>query len=132
MIRWILLCTPWFAVYLHHFIRDDPGDLHDHPRGFVSIGLWGEYWEKTPLRLTLFRAPWVRQFPPERRHRILLTPGATCWTLAIAGPRVREWGFWETHSWGASWGTGYWENFTPWRQYVVEHGGVPEEKPSCP
>lgn len=47
--RWTLLATPWLKVYLHHFVGDDwARDLHDHPKRFISIGLWGEYIEETP------------------------------------------------------------------------------------
>jgi len=46
--RWQLLKTRWFGVYLHHFVGDDWSlDLHDHPKRFVSIGLWGAYVEQT-------------------------------------------------------------------------------------
>jgi hypothetical protein len=35
MIRYILLSTPWFGVYLHHLLRSDyDRAFHDHPWGF--------------------------------------------------------------------------------------------------
>lgn len=44
--RWTLLKLFGCALYLHHFLGDDwAADPHDHPRRFVTIGLWGWYWE---------------------------------------------------------------------------------------
>ena len=44
------------AVYLHKFVADDwSRDMHDHPKRFVSIGLWGSYVEETPTGDRLLR-----------------------------------------------------------------------------
>jgi hypothetical protein len=73
MYRSTLLSTRWGKIYLHKFVGDDwSRDLHDHPKRFVSIGLWGRYWESSdsivgdrdPLPDRLWKAPWVRRFPP--------------------------------------------------------------------
>jgi hypothetical protein len=46
--RWVLLRLKTFQVYLHHFVGDDwSTDLHDHPKRFISLGLWGSYIEVT-------------------------------------------------------------------------------------
>lgn len=38
--------TRFGGVKLHHILRsDDDRDLHDHPWSFLSIILWGGYWE---------------------------------------------------------------------------------------
>ena len=34
-----------FNIFLHKFLKSDPDDLHDHPWDFISIILWGGYWE---------------------------------------------------------------------------------------
>lgn len=124
--RWTLLKL-WrgAGVYLHQFVGDDwSRDLHDHPKRFVSIGLWGSYIELTPVELTgprswerdalhnvLYRAPWVRTFAPEHIHRIVLTESREpCWTLVLVGPTRRMWGFWHGGEW--------W----PWESYLgTEH-----------
>jgi len=113
--RWILLRTPWFKAYLHHFVGNDwSRDLHDHPKRFISVGLWGRYWEETPDRrlgheglsvFTEYRAPWVRSFPATHIHR-LTVPSKNCWTLVIVLKTVREWGFWHSG------------RFIHWRDYV--------------
>ena len=116
--RWTLLKIRGWVLYLHKFVGDDwSRDFHDHPSRFWSIGLWGRYVEETPSLVdgprypakTLYRAPWVRSFPAEHRHRIVLTgKRRPCWTLAIHGPQKRKWGFWQG------------SRFIPWRLYVDE------------
>src|SRR5215475_5772572 len=90
--RWRLLKIGWLGIYLQHFVGDDWSlDLHDHPRRFISFGLWGRYWEWTPdskivglgETATLYRAPWIRSFPAEHIHRLTIPKGHTCWTLVI-------------------------------------------------
>jgi len=113
-----------FGIYLHHFVNDDwSRDLHDHPKRFISIGLWGWYIEETPIgdckngtpvndeswdswtRKTIYRAPWIRSFPATHIHR-LTVPSKNCWTLVIVLKPVREWGFWHLG------------RFIPWKSYV--------------
>lgn len=102
--RWTLLGTRWFKIYLHHIVGNDwSRDLHDHPKRFISIGLWGWYIEETPTGETEWRAPWIRSFPPSHIHR-LRTENA--WTLVIVGPYRRMWGFWHNGVW------------IPWREYL--------------
>lgn len=115
--RWTVLQTRWFKAYLHHFTGDDWSlDLHDHPKRFISIGLWGWYVEETPYIggkewaalgpvRTTYRAPWIRTFPAEHKHR-LTVPSRNCWTLVIVGRSTREWGFWDG------------DRFMNWRSYV--------------
>lgn len=121
--RWTLLRTRWGKVYLHHFVGNDWAlDPHDHPKGFLSIGLRGAYVEhafrralcpnatRAIVRTTtsVWRAPWVRYFPPEHIHRLEAT---NCWTLVCVGPERQAWGFYPH--------LGPWEH---WRTYVVERG----------
>lgn len=117
--RWILLSTRWFKAYLHHFVGNDwSRDLHDHPKRFISIGLWGSYFEETPCSLPdwsnengqivyvrKFTAPWIRSFPATHIHR-LTVPSRNCWTIVIVLKTVREWGFWNEG------------RFIQWRDYV--------------
>jgi hypothetical protein len=115
--RWVIVNWRGRAVYLHHFVGDDwSRDLHDHPKRFVSIGLWGWYIEETPYQgsaewarlgnvLTTYKAPWIRTFPASHIHR-LSVPSKNCWTLVIVLKPVRSWGFWHLG------------RFIPWRDYV--------------
>lgn len=118
--RWTFLVTRWFSVYLHHFVGDDwSRDMHDHPKRFISIGLWGSYIEETPRGEKLYRAPWIRTFPAHHIHRIRLThPAKKCWTLVIVLRVVREWGFWHLGNW------------IPWKRYVGD-AGIADKMKSC-
>lgn len=119
-----------FSVYLHHFVGDDwSRDLHDHPKRFISIGLWGWYIEETPFfntpsgiytltKTKKYHAPWIRTFPATHIHR-LTVPSKNCWTLVIVLKPVREWGFWHLG------------RFIPWRRYVQNEGGIADEMKSC-
>jgi hypothetical protein len=99
--RWRLLRVPGcFAIYLHRFVGDDwARDQHDHPKRFISIGIWGSYIEETPFGERLYRAPWVRTFPSIHIHRLRLVNQRPCWTIVLVGPVQREWGFWQGDQW---------------------------------
>lgn len=119
--RWFLFGTPGKAfplkAYLHHFVGNDwSRDLHDHPKRFISVGLWGHYYEETPCSLPewsntngqitivrKWRAPWIRSFPATHIHRLRAT---NCWTLIFVLKPVREWGFWHSG------------RFIHWKEYV--------------
>lgn len=111
--RWTLMRIGPYAMYLHHFVGDDWSlDLHDHPKRFISIGVWGWYREYTPdygpwdgSVGRIYRAPWIRTFPAEHIHRIE-TPDKNCWTLVITLKATRGWGFW------------HFGKFVPFRTYV--------------
>jgi hypothetical protein len=105
--RWTLLALPQFKVYLHKFVAEDwSKDMHDHPKRFVTIGLWGQYIECTPNGSRVFLAPWIRTFSATHVHRIELINDEPCWTLAIVFKSVRSWGFWVNNAW------------VNWRDYV--------------
>ena len=99
----LLLGKHRISIYLHHFVGpDDARDPHDHPKWFLSIGLWGSYTEtrynsgiKAGVRK--FTAPWIRWFPAEHAHQL---SNCNAWTLVITGPVKRQWGFWAgPHQW---------------------------------
>lgn len=120
LFRWTLLRARWGKVYLHKFVGDDWSlDLHDHPKRFWSIGLWGSYLETTSAVERRFRAPWIRTFPASHRHR-LTTPWGHCWTLIIVGLSERDWGFWHGG------------RFIPWRDYVDgPDSGIADRMKGC-
>ena len=108
LFRWTLARFAGRAIYLHHFVGDDwAKDCHDHPKRFISIGLWGKYLEETPTGSRVYRAPWIRTFPATHIHRLCMIDGGTCWTVVIVLKSVRPWGFWDSQ--GQWW---------PWRLYV--------------
>ena len=104
--RWHLASAFDCKLYIHRFVRDDwSTDRHDHPKRFISIGLWGSYLEHTPAGTQRFRAPWIRSFPAVHQHRLTL-PWGECWTLVVVLRGEREWGFWHDG------------RFIQWWQYV--------------
>lgn len=110
LFRWTLLKRKNWSLYLHHFVGDDWSlDLHDHPKRFISIGLWGWYLEERPSGdhtvTRIYRAPWIRSFPAAHIHRITV-PSKNCWTLVLVLKAVRPWGFWHQGK------------FIGWRDYV--------------
>lgn len=130
--RWQLWkWTGHLTIYLHHFVGDDWSmDLHDHPKSFISIGLWGWYIEETPFykrgewvgilspSRKIWQAPWLRTFPATHVHRIDC-PSKNCWTLVIVLKPVREWGFWHLGK------------FMNWRDYVDGKDGLADKMKSC-
>ena len=95
-------------VYLHRYVGSDWSfDPHDHPKGFLSIGLRGGYVEEVypfsrplsrlqhtgPPTSRQYRAPWIRYFGPTHRHRLRVVPRRGCLTICVTGWVVRTWGF---------------------------------------
>lgn len=118
------------SLYLHVFVGDDwSRDPHDHPKWFLSIGLWGSYdeevytvpdhaWDRPELAgIERFVAPWVRWFPAEHIHRLRVPEGKRVVTLCITGTQTREWGFWSKAA-------GRWQHY---RSYLSEAVGRPRE-----
>ena len=108
--RWGFTCKSGRSLYFHVFTGDDwAEDLHDHPKWFLSIGLWGDYWEWAKARpLKRYRAPWIRWFPATHAHR---TETRLAVTVCLTGKTTRAWGFWRGGVW------------IPASEYVSRYGG---------
>jgi len=103
--RWALTpLTRWGQLWLHHFVREDVDNPHDHPFDFWTYPLNG-YFEHVlenvdplggvPEKYAL-TTNWVSprrwQFrAAEHTHRVM-TP---FWSLVWRKPDRREWGFWR-------------------------------------
>lgn len=97
--RWRLLKRQNYQIYIHRIVGDDwTRDLHDHPKRFLSIGLYGGYIEETPKGERKYQAPWLRSFPATHIHRLRVI-GRVCWTLVIVFKPMRQWGFWHNGQW---------------------------------
>jgi hypothetical protein len=91
--------TPWFAVCLHWINGPDASpDEHDHPVSFLSLIVRGNYTESRNGKIA--RRRWFNAFraSPDDRHRIIAAKPGTL-TLALMGPKVREWGFHTKRGW---------------------------------
>jgi hypothetical protein len=88
-------------TYLHYFHRGDAENYnHDHPWDFVSLILWGGYWEITPhpmgegeKKRWYFPGSLLRR-PAAWQHRVVLPPGRIAITLVWTSTKKRSWGFW--------------------------------------
>lgn len=108
MIRWTIISTPWFRIYLHKFVRSDYARaLHDHPWSFASIILRRGYDEVTVVDTRSYHAGNILFRPAEWRHRVVLRDDKPAWTIVFCGPRTRRWGFWPNGSWC------WWRKFNP-------------------
>ena len=98
-----------FNVFLHHFLKGDPDDVHDHPWSYATVILKGGYWEWIPqfnrdgqktCEIGKWRGPGhIRLCKANSYHRIELDPSVDCWTLFMPGPQKREWGFLVKNKW---------------------------------
>lgn len=110
--RLIVLRCPWLNIYLHLFLADDEVCLHDHAWSFLSLILWGGYWEHTEAGRTWHRPGTILFRRAKWRHRIQCGRRKPV-TLVLTGRRRRTWGFWTRRG------------FIPWydyshRQHCVE------------
>lgn len=125
-----------WAVLLHIMRRpDEDRCLHDHPWWFVSLVLWGGYWEEFQaktgggvvvgdgsggyaFRQMRFNRPGMLLFRPAlHTHRIVELPKGKAVTLVLRGPARRNWGFRRTDgSWLAWDAPGAWKRLVAWCQ----------------
>lgn len=98
-----------FNIFLHHFLKSDPDDVHDHPWPYATLIVKGGYWEWIPQFNSVGEkvgeiAKWrgagsFRTCGSTSYHRIELDPSVDCWTLFMPGPQKREWGFLVKNKW---------------------------------
>lgn len=105
LVRWRILDTPWFNIWLHNIRRGDlQRENHSHPADFISIILAGGYTEPFHKEIddeeqTVYRGSLLsrRKSIAFRKadwfHRIVIPEGQSCWSLILMGPKYREWGF---------------------------------------
>lgn len=92
-----------FNIFLHHFLKSDPDEVHDHPWNYTTIVVKGGYYEWIPQFNNAGQkigeiAKWrgrghIRRCRAESYHRIELDSSVDCWTIFIPGMQKREWGF---------------------------------------
>lgn len=108
-----------FNVYLHRFWSSDHDVPHDHPWRSATVVLDGGYLEHIPIDPRRQHGP-CRVFKrtagdivlrprPRRAHRVEIV-SAPATTLFLTGPRMREWGFYQSTGW------------VPWREFL-DRGG---------
>lgn len=111
--RYYLTPRKWRYRLFLHFINkpDDDRVEHDHPWWFVTAILSGGYYEsilqndKKTTKDVPHLAGTVLYRGSGHIHKILYVLPKT-WTLVLAGPKKRTWGFWEE------------KKFIPWTEYL--------------
>lgn len=98
-------------VFLHHILRDDDDRaLHCHPWGFTSFILAGGYVEHLPGGMwQAHYAGAVLRRRATHAHRVVIIKPV--WSLVVAGPAERVWGFHDPE-----------RGWTDWRTYL----GLPD------
>lgn len=93
-----------FNVFIHHILKSDTDELHDHPWGYFTLILSGGYYEHLELEDTetnnkkivrQWRGPgFYQKVSSSWVHRLELdkTKGET-WTLFIPFKKEKDWGF---------------------------------------
>lgn len=99
-IRWRIIHTPWFGIYLHKWLLPDPRPtLHDHPWPFLSIILLGGYTEKTIHGTrNVRRLNWTSKHKFHTVTKLLRVP---TWSLMFVGPTGDTWGYLNNPEWVA-------------------------------
>jgi len=98
LVRWRLIQTPWFALYLHKILTADVPVYHDHPWSFFSIVLRGGYYEwrinkHNPEYDIVRHIKHVNIMRRDDAHYIQVLDRTPTWTLLLVGTRRRKWGF---------------------------------------
>lgn len=114
MRRWKLINRAWFGLRIHNILRSDTDrELHDHPFTFLSIVLWGGYWEHTlDGRRTWHGTGSFLIRTAECLHRLEMERPA--WTLVFRGAHRRTWGYLLVDRW------------IPWDQFIEARYRVPK------
>lgn len=93
-----------FNIFIHHILKSDNDELHDHPWGYFTFILSGGYYEHLKLTeagsdeekvVKVWRGPgFYQKVSSSWIHRLELdkTKGET-WTLFIPFKKEKDWGF---------------------------------------
>lgn len=119
LIRYYVVRSKWFNLFIHQFLRSDRDDLHDHPWHFVTYLVKGAYtenkWNEKTQQVDSVRRknyPMLLGFSrPNVQNRLIYRKATdqhqvvvdndlkreqkdqASLTLCLTGPTVREWGF---------------------------------------
>lgn len=111
------------GLYLHHVMRpDEDQHLHDHPWDFSALIVAGGYQEDIPnlehgktwkhggsLLIRVWGPLSFRSSRAEQLHRISADHFKKTWTIFLAGPKRRVWGFETENGW------------MPYDEYLLKH-----------
>lgn len=109
--RWVINLG-LFSIRLHKWIAsDDRRAMHCHPYSFVTLVLWGGYYDHNEAGIDKLGVGSLRFRPATYKH--FVEPWARpTWTLLLTGPFYRQWGFWPNG------------RFVRREKWFAEHGHV--------
>jgi hypothetical protein len=115
LIRYSLFSCPWFSVKLHRIFLSDDDCMHDHPWSFLSIILWGGYFEHKPFVMQGYtqsvaigsgltvkkwhRAGSILWRPAPSIHKLEIPEGKSATTLVVTFAKRYNWGFYTPSGW---------------------------------
>lgn len=130
LIRYYVVQSKWFNIFIHIFLRSDRDDIHDHPWSFGTYVVRGSYKEQVPFGYgvdvlkTNHRSTTENRWATrkaEQLHRVKLDRELTIkekdqatMTVCFTGRTRREWGFVKDGVW------------IHWKKYL----GLPEDAPT--
>lgn len=90
-----ILDFKWFSFRIHYWLAsDDLRIAHDHPYWFITLVLWGGYFDLDfEGKLDYLHIGSIRFRKATHRHKVQLRKSPTI-TLLLTGPSTRRWGFW--------------------------------------
>lgn len=150
LIRYYVLKSKWYNIFIHQFLRSDRDDMHDHPWNFVTYLVKGSYLEKrwnheTQCVDSIYRANYqdTYGYGPVTKNRLVFRKATdqhqvvvdcdlkeaekdqAALTLFVSGPTKREWGFVREGCFFNESGVGVTiREWVPWREYL---GLAPDE-----
>jgi hypothetical protein len=91
-----------YSIRLHHWIRSDiKTHFHDHACDFISICLYGHYYNVNPNKRTKVQAGDIWRSKATTKHYLEIPKGGA-WTLLICSRPYHKWGFYVD---GKRWNT---------------------------
>lgn len=125
LIRWTLIKNRFFSIKIHKALVSDPAAPHDHPWNYLSIILWGGYFEEQTERKTIYRNMHLypdyenitirKWYKPgsilyrkgDRLHRLIIPKNRYCISLIFTFKRYRDWGIFKNNKWQKHEGQSY-------------------------
>lgn len=105
LIRYTIFKCKYFYIKIHKALISDPDDLHDHPWNYISIILWGGYWEETKHTgegyNSEYRFTTRKWYSPlsilkrrgDKPHKLIIPEGKYSISLIFVGRRYRNWSY---------------------------------------
>lgn len=100
LVRWRLVQTPWFGIFLHKILMiDNDINLHDHPWNFVTWIIKGAYLEERDGKQYSWDQGSIHKMSIGSFHKISHLWRVPTWSLVFVGPRKRQWGYQTKDGW---------------------------------